>query len=188
MVVTGHQREYYEELRERTPGLVTLHNARFAESGSMQSLACVRGHLTDDFLLLESDLVYESRALDAALDSPHADVVLVSGPTASGDEVYVTADGDRITDISKDRALARRSVGELVGISKISLRLFDLMLRRAGASAEYETGTLAQVAREYAVRYVLVPDLVWAEIDTGADFERVRSEVYPRLRQMEVSA
>jgi 2-aminoethylphosphonate-pyruvate transaminase len=186
VVVTGHQRAFYDELRDLTPGVVTVHNARFAESGSMQSLACARDHVGDDFLLLESDLVYETRALDAALDSPHADVVVVSGPTGSGDEVYVTADGGRITNISKDRTLADQSVGELVGISKISIELFELMLRRADGAAEYETGTLARVAREHRVAYALVPDLVWAEIDTPADFERVRAGVYPRLARSEL--
>jgi 2-aminoethylphosphonate-pyruvate transaminase len=186
VVVTGHQRAFYEELRQLTPGVVTVHNTRFAESGSMHSLACARNHLADDFLLLESDLVYEPRALDAALESPHADVVVVSGPTGSGDEVYVTANGSRITNISKDRALGDQSVGELVGISKISIGLFELMLRRANGTAEYETGTLATVAREHRLTYVLVPDLVWAEIDTPADFERVRAEVYQRLLRIEL--
>jgi 2-aminoethylphosphonate-pyruvate transaminase len=188
VVVTGHQRAFYDELRERTTGVVTVHNTRFAECGSMQSLACARDHVADDFLLLESDLVYEPRALDVAIASPHADVVVVSGPTGSGDEVYVTAEGGRITNISKDRTLANQSVGELVGISKISTKLFELMLRRARAVAEYETGTLAHVVREHRVAYELVPDLVWAEIDTPADFERVRSGIYPRLLRVELTS
>jgi 2-aminoethylphosphonate-pyruvate transaminase len=183
VVVTGHQQSFYEDLRQRTPGVVTVHNPRFAETGSMQSLACVCDCVADDFLLLESDLVYETRALDAALDAPHADVVVVSGPSGSGDEVYVTADGHYVSGISKDRALAEYSVGELVGISKVSTELFQRMLHRAAAdrATEYETGTLAQVAREYRVGYALIADLVWAEIDTPAHFERARSEVYPRI-------
>src|SRR5262245_4886260 len=90
VIVTGHQRSFYDDLQARTPQVVTVHNPAYAESGSMRSLACAAGYVVDEqFLLLESDLVYESRALDAALDSPHADVIVVSGPTGSGDEVYV---------------------------------------------------------------------------------------------------
>jgi 2-aminoethylphosphonate-pyruvate transaminase len=187
VLVTGHLRGFYDALRVRTAGLITVHNPRFAASGSMYSLACARELVTDDFLLLESDLVYECRALDAALESPYADVVVVSGRTGSGDEVYVAADGERITAISKDRALADRSVGELVGISKISGALYERMLQRSEGdlAAEYESGTLARVAREYPVGYALVPDLVWAEIDTPAHLRRVRAEVYPRLQRLE---
>jgi 2-aminoethylphosphonate-pyruvate transaminase len=185
--VTGHQRGFYDDLRSRTAGLITVHNPRFAASGSMHSLACARELVRDDFLLLESDLVYERRALDAALESPYPDVVLVSGWTNSGDEVYVAAEHERITAISKDRALADRSVGELVGISKISRTLYERMLRHSEGDldAEYESGTLARVAREYPVGYALIPDLVWAEIDTPAHLRRVRAEVYPRLQRLE---
>jgi 2-aminoethylphosphonate-pyruvate transaminase len=187
VVVTGHQHTFYDELALHTPGVVTVHNRRFAESGSMRSLACASNLVAGDFLLVESDLVYESRALDAALESPLRDVVVVSGRTNSGDEVYVAAEEGRITAISKNRALAERRVGELVGISKISHPLYERMLRRADddISAEYETGTLAAVAAEYPLGYALVSDLIWAEIDTPAHFGRVRDEVYPRLQRAE---
>jgi 2-aminoethylphosphonate-pyruvate transaminase len=131
--------------------------------------------------------VYESRALDAALESPHADVVVLSGPTGSGDEVYVTADGDRVTNISKDPALSRTSAGELVGISKISRALFERMVSLADLdpSAEYETGGLKRLAADYPVHCTKIADLVWAEIDTPEHFERVRTLIYPRLRRLE---
>jgi choline kinase len=192
VVVTGHLRTFYDELSACTAGLVTtVHNPHFAESGSWSSLACARELLGgEDFLLLESDLVYEARALDAALASPHADVVVVSGPTGSGDEVYVAAAGERIVAISKDPALRGGSVGELVGISKLSGRLFGRLLEQSDGDpgAEYETGALARIAPHEPVSYTLLPDLVWAEIDTPADFERVRRLVYPRLRRLEAQA
>jgi 2-aminoethylphosphonate-pyruvate transaminase len=170
-------------------GLVTtVHNPHFAHSGSWYSLACARDLLGgQDFLLLESDLVYEGRALDAVLASPHADVVVVSGPTGSGDEVYVAAQNERITVISKDPALRATSVGELVGISKLSGRLFGRLLEQSDGDldAEYETGALARIAPHEPIFYTLLEDLVWAEIDTPADFERVRRLVYPRLRRLE---
>ena len=60
----------------------------------------------------------------------------------SGDEVYVTAAGERVTDISKNPTIKEASVGELVGISKISRALFERMVLLADLdpSAEYETG------------------------------------------------
>ena len=61
----------------------------FADSGSMYSLYCARERwLHGPFLLLESDLVYEPRALRVLLERPAADAILLSGPTGAGDEVY----------------------------------------------------------------------------------------------------
>jgi choline kinase len=133
--------------------------------------------------------VYESRALDAALESPYADVVVVSGPTHSGDEVYVTAEGERISNISKDSDTSHTSVGELVGISKISRTLFERMVLLADVNplAEYETGGLKRLAADYPVYFTKVSDLVWAEIDTPEHFERVRTRIYPRLRRLQTS-
>jgi choline kinase len=186
VLVSGHLRHHYDDLQAN--GLIQMvHNPHFATSGSMDSLACARDVLGDDdeFLLLESDLVYEVRALDAALDSPRADVVVLSGPTGSGDEVYVEANGHTIAAITKDRAILHHSAGELVGISRISRTLFARMLDYAAENphTEYETGALAAVARSYPVYYSVVPDLVWAEIDTPAHLDRVRRHVYPALQQ-----
>jgi 2-aminoethylphosphonate-pyruvate transaminase len=187
VIVTGHLRTFYDELVAARPGLVAVHNPRFADTGSLYSLSCARDLVADDCLLLESDLVYEGRALDAALASARSDVIVVSGRTGSGDEVFVTASVDRITAISKDPALADRSVGELVGISKLSRRLFAHLMQQADfdASAEYETGGLTRIASSYPLYYTLLDDLVWAEIDTPAHFERVQRVVYPRLRRHE---
>jgi 2-aminoethylphosphonate-pyruvate transaminase len=188
VVVTGHLSRFYDELAATRGGrdgvtIEVVHNSRFATSGSLYSLACARERITGDCLVVESDLVYEGRALDAALDSPRADVVVVSGPTRSGDEVYVSTRGERIVSISKDPATAMTSFGELVGICRISHPLFERMVQQADLdpSAEYETGGLSRLAADYPVYCARIADLVWAEIDTPAHFERVQTQVYPRL-------
>ena len=69
------------------------------------------------FLLLESDLFYEERALDAVLACPDADVLLTSGPTGATDEVWVEASADgRLVAMSKDDKDLEHVTGELVGI------------------------------------------------------------------------
>jgi len=189
VIVTGHLREQYEVLvAGPLNGIATtVHNPRFAHSGSMDSLACASPVVDNDFLLLESDLVYEARALDAALDSHHADVVVVSGATNSGDEVYVDSSDGIISGITKDRTRVRSSAGELVGISKISTALYERMLAYASEhpNNEYESGALTSVAQSYPVYFALIPDLVWAEIDTPAHLDRVRRTIYPMLQQRE---
>jgi 2-aminoethylphosphonate-pyruvate transaminase len=188
VIVTGYRSEHYERLREEYgAGVETVHNPRYAESGSMYSLYCARACLHGDFLLLESDLIYEPRALEAAIDFPRDNAVLLSGPTVAGDEVYAEVDGARLTDLSKNRAALRNAAGELVGISKISRHLFQCMLRHADRAFEtnlqvaYETDTLVAVARTQPVYYSLIPDLCWAEIDDLRHLVRAREQIYPLL-------
>jgi choline kinase len=85
VIVTGHCADYYERLAAGQDGLVrTVHNPRFADSGSMYSLYCARDAVDDSFLLLESDLIYEQRALTELLIEPAPDAILLSGPTGAG--------------------------------------------------------------------------------------------------------
>jgi choline kinase len=187
VIVTGHLCEFYDELRRTFPRLIeTAHNPDFATTGSLRSLACARELVDGDLLLLESDLVYERRALVAALGDPRDDVVLLSAPSGSGDEVWVETDGGRLVSMSKDRSRLGAGVeGELVGISKLSHALYrelcDVAEDPAAARGHYETEGLVALAPRRPIPCRLVPDLVWTEIDDEAALARARERVYPAI-------
>lgn len=190
LIVTGHCAEHYVALAERLPGLRTVHNREYAVSGSMYSLYCAREQIDADFLLLESDLVYEPRALATLLAEPAPDAVLLSGPTGAGDEVYVAAPGGYLATMSKDPTTLDSTVtGELVGISKISLPLYRLMLEIATEAFsrslryDYETDCLVAAARQRRIACPLVPDLVWGEIDDPQHLARAKERLYPEIRR-----
>jgi len=194
VIVTGHRAEFYEELRARRSGLVeTVHNPRYAESGSMVSLWCARELVAHDFLLLESDIIYERRALEVMLASEEPDVLLLSGFTGADDAVFVAVDeDDRLVAMSKDRSeLAGRVAGELVGVTKVSRGLRDEMLAHAEARmpqtlhVAYETDALVAAARRRPVHCALVPDLLWAEIDHEEHLARAREEIHPLIVRRE---
>jgi choline kinase len=188
VIVTGYAAEYYHKLAVRYDGMIRIvHNPDYAESGSMYSLFCARDVIDDDFLLLESDIVYESRALDVLIDHESPDAVLLSGPTHAGDEVYIEAPNGLLLNMSKDQSALGSVAGELVGISKISHGLHGYMNRLAREQFndsyyyDYETDCLVAAARNWEIVCPLVTDLVWAEIDDPAHLERARKEVWPRL-------
>jgi len=191
VIVTGHLAEQYELLAKRLAGVVrTVHNGRFASSGSMYSLYQARDLLHGPFLLLESDLVYEPRALVTLLKGDDEDAILVSGPTGAGDEVHVATRDGRLVGMSKRRAgLSGTIAGELVGITRVSAGLFAVMCRLAATVFErtlmfdYEIDCLVQAGREWRIACPVVPDLVWGEIDDAAQLARVRDRVYPELQR-----
>lgn len=188
VIITGYQAEYYHKLALKYDGLLRVaHNPEYANSGSMYSLYCARDIIDDDFLLLESDLIYESRALDVLIGSDVSDAVLLSGPTGAGDEVYVEAPGGYLKNMSKDKAELGAVAGELVGISKISRGLYALMRHIAMEAFEkslkfdYETDCLVAAAQSWEIACPVVSDLVWGEIDDPDHLERAKTEIMPRL-------
>jgi choline kinase len=190
LIVTGYRAQFYEGLAERRPGVTTVRNEHYAGSGSMYSLYVARDLVEEPFLLLESDLVYETRALEAILACPEDDAILLSGPTGAGDEVYVEGDGGRVRRISKRREALGAVAGELVGISKVSPALLEAMCAHlranlpGAAGLDYE-GCISEIAMDYAVTCHRVDDLVWTEVDDAQHLARAQRVILPRLAAAE---
>ena len=180
VIVTGHLAHFYQELAARRAGLVeTVPNPKYVELGSLFSLQVgLKAAEGGPLLVLESDLVYEPRALDEVLADQHEDVVLLSGPTGSGDEGWVETDRDgRLVAMSKDRgALGARVAGELVGITRVSQAL-AVLLRALTPEGEYETRGLVAASKRHPVYCRRVDGLAWAEIDDEHQLRRARGHL-----------
>lgn len=191
LIVAGYLAEAYHALAARTPQVRVIENPAFATTGSMASLACALEEVREDFLLLESDLIYAPRALSALQEDGRPDLILLSGPTGAGDEVWVEGSAERLVGMSKDPTTLRAIFGELVGICRISeglaaaLRLYYERSREAlgHGRVSYETDALVEVGQERAIGLCLEPDLIWGEIDDEAHYLRVRDHVAPALEQ-----
>jgi choline kinase len=183
MIVTGHKAEYYENLKETYPEIRTVENAEFARTGTVCSLGCARDFVDSDFILLESDLVYDPIAITGILNVPYSDCLLLSGTTNAGDEVYVEAVEDRMTGISKNRENFKASVGEYIGIAKISKQLYGRLLQFADSNPKfsYDMDCLVQIASEHPVYYLRMEGLDWAEIDDLAQLSRAQ-KVWERIK------
>ena len=77
IIVTGFMDEHYENLRSRYPQIRTVRNEKYSETGTMYSLWCARKLFSTDFILLESDLIYEIRAIKELLQSPIKNSILM---------------------------------------------------------------------------------------------------------------
>jgi len=187
VVVVGYKKEQFE-------GWTGRHNVHFVENpkykwtGSMASLAEVQELITDDFLLIEDDILIEEKALVQVLHHPEPDCVLITNESGSGDEAFVEIQDGYLYKISKDIHQLNRIDGEMVGISKISYEVFMNMLatfrHNQNPYVNYEY-LLLDAARLYDVGYAKLPDVVWAEIDTPKQYEVVKNKIYPRLVKKE---
>ena len=186
VIVTGYRHEFYDQLSERYPFVRTVFNPDFASSGSMLSLYSASQYINSDFLLLESDLVYEYNALQTLQQSPFDSCILLSSKTGSGDEVYVGVSNDRIVNMSKHRDDIKSLGGELVGISKISLELYWRMIdlfsekHMDNRSYHYED-CLTDVSDSIAIHYHCLKDLAWIEIDDKNHLSKACEIIYPQI-------
>lgn len=191
IIGTGYRSEMYEALVCKYPVIECIKNDNFIESGSMKTLLTVSPLIKDDFLLLESDLIYEFAALKTLLNSGYSDCILCSNPSGSMDEVFIeTDDNCNLLALSKAREKLNRINGELVGISKVSRMALEKM-------CEYQLNVadkLPKLDYEHAFTGIydsikfhveMVENLVWCEIDDQSHLNRAKTLIYPKICESE---
>lgn len=181
IVGVGHKGTIYEDIKEQY-GLTIYYNDEYSTTESMYTLVCAAPHVSGDFLLLESDLIYDASALTTILNTNQANVILGSGYTDSGDEVYLHAfDGGEFRYLSQDTNDKINSYAELVGICKLSVEFYQKMIAiPAVKKMKYEYGFNVLSPTE-DIHVEKQEDLVWCEIDDEHHLNRAIHLVYPRL-------
>lgn len=169
-----------------------IENREYASSGSMYSFSKVKGFIDDDVILLESDLLYDKKAIKAINESKFRDFILVAPCSGSGDEVFICSGKDkRLSDLGKEIANKEKAIGELVGISKFSREFIKRLFERAEQDYKkgeknyhYEEVVFAtnKENKDYPVYAVLIYDLAWIEIDKENDLKKAKEEIYPKIK------
>ena len=188
IIGTGYFHEQFDELKKKFQGITTLRNVDYATTGSMYTLYVVRDLIKAPFLLLESDLLYDPAALNYLLMDTREDIILASGATNSGDEVYIQhSSAGLLQNMSKDRRQLKHINGELVGISKISTTLLEKMVAFANAHFSRDSkmmnyeDALVGASETHDIFIKVVDDLAWCEIDDESHLRRALELVYPKI-------
>ena len=191
IICTGHCNGYYDRLAKKYPAIVTVKNERYAETGSMGTLECCAPLVTGSFLLLESDLIYDSIGLFTLINDERKNLILASGATHSGDEVYLQADADmRLTGLSKKKQDLHSILGELVGITKLTKVVLNNMCAYAKdhhndlPKMEYEHALL-KIAETDTVAVKKIEYYVWREIDDEDHLAMAVNDIYPHIVENE---
>lgn len=189
VIGTGYAEADYRAFARRFPAasVECVRNRDYRHTGSMRTLAEAAAVVHEPCLVLESDLLYEPRALQAVLAAEEEDVVLGSGFTHSGDEVFIEVDADGLLcDMSKRPNELRSVDAELVGITKLGVGSLECAVqverekRRLDPAMDYEQ-CLVHVSRLRMISVLLVEDLVWCEIDDEHHLRRARDVVLPSI-------
>ncbi len=188
VIGTGYKREAYEALKNRYPQIECVHSPRYAETNSMFTLwNCREAIGDDDFLLLESDIIYSRNALTELIADPHPDIMLITPVTKFQDQYYVEYNAEgTLTRCSTDRD-AIDAKGELVGIHKLSGAFYKKMCadyativdEKPKLGYEYE---LLHMSQAVSPVFVLnAKDVRWYEIDDERDLHYAEEHVVNQL-------
>ena len=190
VIVTGYESSYYEEYFKNSKNVKLVKSDKYKWTGTMHSLSLAKKYITDDFLLIENDLIFESRAIRELCESNERDCVLITNESGSGDEAFVEIRDNHLYKMSKDIHQFNRIDGEMIGLTKISYKLYKMMLEEfkdnVNPYLNYEY-VLLDVGRNYNIGFVKIDDLAWGDIDSPKGYEKIKNHLYPTIRRREVA-
>lgn len=188
-VVVGFEADQVRRASGR--GVRFVENRHYADTNSLYSLWLARPLLTEGFVLLNCDVLFDPDMLADLLTARHSNAVLVSYPSEGdppfGDEeMRVSVRRGRVTNMGKDLPDAATDA-ENVGIVKFSreggARLIEVLDRivSSGSRRDWAPRAFAEFARSEALFAVGTRGLPWTEIDTPEDYQRALRQVFPAL-------
>lgn len=184
IIGTGWHKESYEALKNQFPQIECVYSPRYAETNSMYTLYNCREAIgDDDFLLLESDLVFERRAISELIACPYDSAMLIAPVTKFQDQYYVQMNERcELVNCSTDETKIHPS-GELVGIHKLSASFYRSCIDEYAKIVNekpklgYEFQLLDVSQRITPMNVLKINGLQWYEIDDPADLSYAENHV-----------
>lgn len=189
VVVTGHAHSaLHTHLEQNTSyrEIILVHNDQYEKTNSLSSAALSLPYWDDssEVVITNSDVIFGAGALRPLLASEHACVVAVVEKPWDIEDMKVRVDRDKgeILEVSKEIP-PTDSFGEFTGVVKLSgdgLRIMRATIEEMlsdsdlGPRVWYDLAIDRVARRGGGVRYVLISDDKYAEIDTLEDLEDVR--------------
>lgn len=197
-VVTGHAAE---AVRAEFPKLQARHGVRIGEfynpdfvEGSLLSFkASFPGlqNLNEQVLLMDGDVLYDGRMLDALMRSRHKSVLLIdrSYSKEDNDPVLVPLYAGRPFEFTKGYTGEAEAIGESIGFFKVAPQTIAAMIRDVESRDPQEARKLSY---DDVLRSVIkaghfeaedVTGLPWTEIDFPYDLDHARDTIFPALQE-----
>lgn len=194
VIVTGYLHEQIEQFVARTYGemisVTFIHNSVYATTNNIYSLWLARPEAEgNDFLLLDSDLLYDPTIVKKVLEQETPNVLTLIRHTLGEEEMKVVVGEDgAIKEISKT-CNPSDAAGESLGIEKIgkeySVALYKelevMMLQEHLENKFYELAFERLIPQGHTYKVLDVTQYFSCELDTVEDFENAKQKIPAEL-------
>lgn len=189
IIVCGYEKNYLKSILKNDSNIHWIDNDKYKWTGTMYSLSLAKDYLSDDFILVENDLIFEENAIKEIIRNKNRDCILITNESGSGDEAFVQLKDSYLFKMAKDIHQFNRIDGEMIGISKISFKLFNMMIsefeKNINPYLNYEYMIL-DISRDYKVSCLKIDDLIWGEIDNLKQYDYISNYLYQRIKRKEL--
>lgn len=181
-VIVGFGADKVEQLVRgygKSNRVTALYNPLFAVSDNLVSCWLARHLMTEDFILLNGDTLFETAVLERLLDAPDRPVTLVTDrkPAYDADDMKVTVNEGKVLRVGK--ALSQeQSHGESIGMllfRRSGPGLFsdaiDRAMRKPDVLRHWYLSVIDEMAQAGLVWTCSIQGLRWTEVDCLTDLE-----------------
>ncbi|MGL5150730.1 MAG: NTP transferase domain-containing protein [Clostridium sp.] len=176
VVVLGYGKNEIKNNLIDSENIVIVESDNYENTGSMSSLILVTPFINEDFILVEGDVYFEIEGVKMLLEHTKRECLMITDISNSGDEGFVQLKNKCLFKLGKDIHQFNRVDGEMIGITRVSYKLFDLMVKEYQENINpllnYEY-ILLDVSRDFKVSCLKVKDFKWAEVDNKDQYNNL---------------
>lgn len=176
IIGTGYMKNAFEQLSVCYPQIECCYSEQYESTNSMWTLLnCKKIIGNHNFILLESDLIFEKKAITSLLEDKYPDILLASDVSKFQDQYYIEYDKDCILKNCSVNSKEIKVCGELVGIHKISHEFYKVLckyysvIKQENPKMGYEYAMLHVAQNIRPLKVLKVKGIKWYEIDDEKD-------------------
>jgi choline kinase len=187
-VVVGFGAEHVENaLAKRRYGSMpvsTLYNPFYAVTDNLATCWIARSAMSDDFILLNGDTVFEDLLLRRVIDAPPAPIAVTIDRKSEydADDMKVSLDTDgRLRAIGKKLPLHTVD-GESIGLLRFQgagvrayLDALELAMHEPESLRRWYLSVINELSQKVAIQTISIEGFWWSEIDSPEDLDAVRA-------------
>lgn len=190
--VTGYRENMIKDYLNKNFASVNIKfisNTDYSNNNNSYSLWMTKDYVKDDFILLDSDILFDSRIIKKLLDDPNENAAAVNTAVKLDEEqIKVTVDSkNRILRMAKDVPI-HDAIGESIGIEKFSkifgdeiFKILDRKILKENNVNEFYEKTFEEIIERNnprnSIYSVDVSEYECVEIDTVEDYNKAQDEL-----------
>ena len=154
------------------------------EEGSYFMVTSLKDKIKEEFILMESNIVYDEEILKKLINSFEKNIVVVSSEKNLNNNYFVESKYNYLSRISKEKKELKNVQGELVEIFKISKELYLEILKQDVENLNYSYKSAISNC-SLKIKTLKMYDLMYYKINTQNQLNFFKEVIYPRIIKKE---